>query len=164
MATIKRDVACLVLTYAGRRPSKKTSHEDSLESPLTELGLIRPAERWDRFRFVRGRKPTLGAGLAAYAVHAFWSERPEARWATSARTMSFEALAHEPGSPGRVFVLDEDALADLLAGIGDATDGAYRWSETAGLKQLIQTRSIGSEEALGWVAQDAGSGLGRHAA
>ena len=41
-STIKSDVACFVRTYVPRTPSRKTSHEDALESPLTELGLIRP--------------------------------------------------------------------------------------------------------------------------
>ena len=44
---------------------------------------------------------------------------------------SFEALAHEPGSPGRVFVLDENALADLLLKIEEANRGSAgyrRWA------------------------------------
>ena len=49
-------------------PRSRESHEDALESPLTELGLIRPVGRRDEYRFVRGRKPTLGAGVFCYAV------------------------------------------------------------------------------------------------
>ena len=70
------------------------------------------------------------------------------------RTLSFEALAHEPGSPGRVFQLDEEALAGRLLRMESDTDGAFRWSETAGLKQLIRTRSISEEEALAFIKQD----------
>ena len=109
--TIKNDVACFVRTYVSQLPSGKASHEDALESPLTELGLIRPIGKRYGFRFVRGRKPSLGPGVFCYAVTNFWSGY------STARTLSFEALAHEPGSPGRVFLLDENDLwiASLLS-------------------------------------------------
>lgn len=147
-STIKSDVACFVRTYVSQPSSGKASYEDALESPLTELGLIRPVGRRDGFRFVRGPKPTLGAGVFCYAVEHFWS-----RYST-ARTLSFEALAHEPGSPGRVFLLDENTLADLLFNIDGASLGAYRWSETAGLKQLIRERDVSSEEVLRFIETD----------
>lgn len=164
ISTIRSDVACFVRTYVGQPPSAKGGHEDSLESPLTELGLVQPTGRRDGFRFVRGRKPTLGAGMVAYAVHDFWSGQFAARPVSTARTLSFEALAHEPGSPGRVFVLDETGLADLLLEIEIVSCGAYRWSETAGLKQLIRERDVDREEALEFVARDSGHGLRKNAA
>ena len=131
MSTIRNDVACFVRSYVSLPPSERTGYEDSLESPLTELGLIRPVGLRDGFRFVRGRKPTLGVGMVTYAVFNFWKQH------SKAQTISFEALAHAPGSPGRVFGLDENTLADYLLEIEDASGGLCRWSETAGLKQLI---------------------------
>lgn len=147
-STIRNDVLCFVRTYVPRLPSRGANYEDALESPLTELGLISQMGRRDGFRFVLGRKPTLGPGVLAYAVTTFWNEY------SRAQTLSFEALAHEPGSPGRVFLLDENTLADRLVGIEAATDGAYRWSETAGLKQLIREREVTQEEALSFVESD----------
>ena len=158
-STIRNDVACFVRTYMVRPPSTRTGHEDSLESPLAELSLIQPTGKRDGFRFARGRKPTLGAGMLAFAVHEFWSGRPTVRPISTARTLSFEALAYEPGSPGRVFALDENALADLLLEIEDVSHGAYRWSETAGLRQLICEREVDLEKALQFVARDAGRRL-----
>lgn len=146
--TIGNDVKCFVRSYVRRPTSAKASYEDALESPLTELGLIRPAGSRDGFRFVRGKRPTLGTGVFALAVTEFWDDH------STAGTLSFEALAHEPGSPGRVFLLDEDALADRLLGIEEDTGGVYRWSETAGLKQLIRTRAVGKAEALAFIEQD----------
>ena len=146
--TIRNDVACFLRTYTSQSHRARASHEDALESPLAELGLIRPTGQRDGFRFARGRKPTLGAGVIAYAVTEFWAGR------SRAQTLSFEALAHEPGSPGRVFLLDEDALADFLFEIEDVSGGAYRWSETAGLKQLIREREVGLDQAMGFIAQD----------
>ena len=147
-ATIKKDVACFVRTYVSQPPVGQASHEDTLESPLTEIGLIRPVGRRDGYRFVQGHKPTLGAGVFCYAVTHFWSQF------SAARTLSFEALAYEPGSPGRVFLLDENALADRLFEIEEGSGGRYRWSETAGLKQLIRKRDVSNEEALGFIEED----------
>lgn len=147
-ATIKKDVACFVLTYASQPLSGKGSREDALESPLRELGLIKPTGRRHGFRFVRGRKPSLGPGVFCYAVTNFWSKHP------AARTLSFEALAHEPGSPGRVFLLSENDLMDRLSTLEGASNGLYRWSETAGLKQLIRNREFDAEDEVDFIKSD----------
>ena len=147
-ATIKNDVACFVRTYVAHSPASKSNQEDSLESPLTELGLIKPIGRRGGFRFVRGPKPSLGIGAFCYAVTDFWNER-----FPNANTLSLEALTHEPGSPGRVFLLDENDVVDMLAQMEDATKGIYWWSETAGLKQLIRSGQMGHEWAIDQVAE-----------
>ena len=157
-STIRNDVLCFVRTYVPRTPSRRANFEDALESPLTELGLIGQMGRRDGFRFVLGRKPTLGRGVLAYAVTTFWNGY------SKAQTLSFEALAHEPGSPGRVFLLDENTLADLLMGIEAASGGVYGWSETAGLKQLIREREVTDEEAIAFVESDYGPPRSRNAA
>lgn len=61
--TIKNDVACFIRTYVARQASGKMRHDDVLESPLTELGLIKAIGKQDGFRFVRGPKSTLGDGV-----------------------------------------------------------------------------------------------------
>ena len=71
--TIKNDVACFVRTYVAQLPSGKAGYEDGLESPLTELGLIKPIGKHGGFRFVRGQKPSLGMGVFCYAVTDFWA-------------------------------------------------------------------------------------------
>ena len=147
-ATIKNDVACFVRTYVSQPPSGKASHEDTLESPLTELGLIKPIGSRHGFRFVRGRKSSLGSGVFCYAVTNFWSGH------STARTLSFEALAHEPGSPGRVFLLDENDLMDRLSTLEGVSNGLYRWSETTGLKQLIRNRELDTEDAVDFIEGD----------
>ena len=146
-ATIRRDVSCFVRTYVPQPLSSHVSYEDALESPLTELGLIKPVGRRDGFRFVRGPKPSLGNLVFCYSVADFWNEH-----FPNANTLSFEALAHEPGSPGRVFLLDENALVDRLSSLDATTDGVYRWSESAGLKQLIRERELHTEEVLNQLA------------
>lgn len=147
-STIKNDVACFVRTYVSQLPSGKADREDTLESPLTELGLIRPIGKNQGFRFTRGRKPSLGLGVFCYAVTNFWSGY------STARTLSFEALAHEPGSPGRVFLLDENDLVDRFSSLEDVSGGLFRWSETTGLKQMIRNREIDGEDAIDFIKED----------
>ena len=141
-STIKRDVECFLRTYVARPATSSASPEDTLESPLAELGLIKALGRRDGFRLVRGPKSTLGDGVFLYALIEFWQSY------TGARTLSFEAIAHEAGSPGRVFLLDEDVVADRLMALEDISAGAFRWSETAGLKQVVRGVSLDADAAL----------------
>ena len=147
--TVKRDVECFVRTYAARMPSDRRLHEEALESPLAELGLLKATAKKDGFRFVRGEQSTLGDGVFAYATVQFWQD-----FSPSSKSLSFEALAYEPGSPGRVFCLDEQELARRLADIEDYTDGAIMWSETAGLKQLSRRRELDDKEARSFISRD----------
>lgn len=159
-STIKRDVACFIRTYAAQPPSSKSTFEDEMESPLTELGLLTQQTR-DRFRFIRGQKRSLGAGAFGYALAQFW--RTQSPGLTS---LSFDALAHEPGSPGRVFLLDENSLFDLCGQLEEASKGIYRWSETAGLRQLVRTGEpdeVHDRKMLSMDYESASSKRGRYA-
>ena len=147
--TIKNDVACFIRTYVPRQKSGNTSHDDVLESPLTELGLIKAVGKKDGFRFVHGPKSTLSNGVFTFGLLDFWS-----RYSPNASTLSFEAVAHAPGSPGRVFLFDENDVVDRLATLDDVTGGALRWSESAGLKQVVRNVDIDRDTALAWAAGD----------
>jgi len=151
-STIKRDVECFVRTYAAYPTEQGASREDDLESPLTELGLIKAVGKHN-FRFVRGAKSNLPDGVFVYALFDFWA-RYSAAHSTTARTLPFEKLAYEPGSPGRVFLLDENDLADRLMRIDEVTEGALRWSETSGMKQIIRDVDFGEEAAVQYVERD----------
>ena len=158
-ATIRRDVSCFLRTYAALPAAGQANYEDALESPLIELGLIKSDGTRDGFRFVRGPKPTMDVGVFCYAVTDYWSES-----SSGANTLSFEALMHEPGSPGRVFMLDENSLIELLDQLDSHTDGIYRWSETAGLKQLIRQREMSLDGTLSMLADSHSRNLRRDAA
>ena len=155
--TIRSDVACFIRTYAAKQPSGKAGHDDALESPLTELGLIKPVGKKDGFRFVRGPKSTLGDGVFVYALMDFWS-----RYSTAA-TLSFEVIAHAPGGPGRVFAFDENDVVDRLAVLDEVTGGALRWSEAAGLKQVVRTIDI-DDAKMSYLPIDYDERIGREAA
>lgn len=149
LATIKNDVACFVRSYVSHVPKGNASLEDSLDSPLTELGLIRSREDHHGLRFVRGRKPSLGPGIFTFAVTEFWRTH-----SPTARSLSFETLAHEPGCPGRVFLLDDNELAERLYALEDSSQGRYTWSETAGLKQIVRDFEFDNLDAAEVIKSD----------
>ncbi len=148
-ATIEKDIACFIRTYVARQPSGKAGYDDTLESPLTELGLIKAIGKKDGFRFVRGPKTTLGDGVFTYALMDFW-----ARYSPQVATLSFEAIAHAPGGPGRVFQFEENDVVDRLAILDEVTSGKLRWSETAGLKQVVRNIDIKEGTGLSWLFND----------
>lgn len=127
--TVDRDLQCLLRTYIGGRGSS-----DAGESILAELGLIRPMDK-QRSRLSRGRKPTLPDAVFLYCLNEFWD-----RFAAGQTTMSFENAAYALGSPGRVFLLDEEDIVDRLERLEEFSDQTLTWSETAGLRQIIRNK------------------------
>ena len=135
--TIKNDISCFIRTYVASQSTKKIEEEDTLESPLIELGLIQPAGKKDSFRFSKGPKLNLTKYVFALALSYFW-----AKYDPTSTTLSFEAIAYAPGSPGKVFLLDENSTADYLTKIESDKGSKIRWSETAGLKQIVRETNI----------------------
>jgi hypothetical protein len=143
--TIRRDVECFVRTYLPRPASGRTFHEDNLESPLSELALLQPVGVGTAFRFHRGPKPTLPDEVFVYGLQSFWQHLYPTR-----REFSVEAIAYEPGSPGRVFQLDEESVAERLAAAADLTRGAIRWDESTGMRQ-VYAHDLDAIDALGLI-------------
>lgn len=131
--TLKRDVEVFVRSYVRR---EGLASDDAAEPLLAELGLIREARIGGWFEFVRGPKPTLPDGIFAYALHDFWRRNGEATAITA------EQVCYAPGSPGRVFKLDEDSVVTRLMRLEALTDGAWRWTDTAGLRQIQRTGEV----------------------
>jgi hypothetical protein len=127
--TLSRDVECFMRTYVRRRGGGRG--EDALESPFAELALISPLEVGSAAQFRRGAKPTLDDAVFAHALMEFWRDRYPSR-----RHLSIETIASEPGSPGRVFLLDEDSVAERLERIDAITADAVWWDESSGLRQI----------------------------
>ncbi len=124
-------------SYAPR--SAGGSPEDFAEPLLGELGLLQEVHK-GQYAFRRGPKATLHDGLFAYALLDFWESS-----AQGLSSMAFEAISYGEGSPGRVFKLDEDSVAERLMALSDLTDGYLVWTDTAGLRQ-VHKQSGDSEE------------------
>lgn len=127
-ATISRDIETCIRGYAPR--SAGGSPEDYAEPMLGELGLIYE-ERKGHFSFRRGPKPTLHNGMFAYALLDFWQRKFPGQ-----SSLAFETIAYGEGSPGRVFKLDEDSVAERLLALEDLTRKDIAWTDTAGLRQV----------------------------
>ena len=134
--TLANDVNVLLANYFATVPRSGPS-EEAINSPLTELALLRRRSSGE-YSFNWGRKPSLSAGVFLYAVCDFWART------SSTNTLSVQSLLLDPGSPGRVFVLEEGDLVDRLANVYDMTKGMISWSETAGLKQLMRDGAFSS--------------------
>lgn len=131
--TLKRDIEVFLRSYVRKG---ETFSEDAAEPLLAELSLIREARLGGWYEFVRGPKPTLHDAIFAYALGAFWER------SGGATTLTAEQICYAPGSPGRVFKLDEDSVVTRLMRIDDVTDGAWQWVDTAGLRQIQKIRDI----------------------
>lgn len=132
--TVDRDIQCLLRAYVGGRGDSEAG-----DSILSELGLVRPLGG-GKYSLVRGPQSTLTDTVFLFAVWDFWD-----LYAPTRSTLSYEALAFSGGSPGRVFLLDDVSLVDRLEAIEEVSDGAFTWSETAGLKQLVRQRNLSFE-------------------
>ena len=138
-ASIKKDVDCLIRTYAQRR-SGRQGLDDMLDCPFRELGLIEPASRDARsYRFNIGPKPGLVDAVVAYASLDYM-----ALASPGSAVISVARLATDVGSPGRAFKLTEPELFDVLRRIADDVPG-ISVAEPAGLKQLYVDGSPSAE-------------------
>ncbi len=131
--TLKRDIETCIKSYVPRVGGEST--EDIAEPMLGELGLLQEQKK-GVFSFRRGPKVTLSDGIFAYALVNFWK-----RTAGAESTMAFESIAYGDGSPGRVFKLDENSVAEKLFSLASITKGKLMWDDTAGLRQVIRKTS-----------------------
>lgn len=129
--TIRRDIECLIRSYFALKGGARRAPEDSMESPLAELGLIQKAGVGELFRFRRGPKSSLPDEVFLFALVDFWRTYYPGR-----RSFSVDFLTFERGSPGQVFLLDEEAVAERLVRLDGLTHGALRWDESSGMRQL----------------------------
>ena len=127
-STLSRDLETCLRSYAPRFAGG--SPEDFAEPLLGELGLLQEVHK-GQYAFRRGPKATLHDGLFAYALLDYWESS-----AQGLSSMAFEAISYGEGSPGRVFKLDEDSVAERLMALSDLTDGYLMWTDTAGLRQV----------------------------
>jgi hypothetical protein len=130
-ATLTRDLDTCLRGYAPR--SASSSVEEAAEPMLAELGLLQE-ERKGTFSFRRGPKSTLSDAFFTWALIDYWIRHRSAE-----SSMTFETAAYAPGSPGRVFKLDEESVAERLFSLADLTKGALRWSDTSGLRQIYRS-------------------------
>ena len=129
--SLRRDVDCFTLTYSRSR-RRHGVDEETLDCPLIELGLLRSASDHDTYQFVRRQHASLPLPIFGYALASYLKERN-----SSTATISLEDVAFSPGSPGRVFCLDEVGVIARLEQLERSTKGTLVYDETSGLKQVF---------------------------
>ena len=133
--TLGQHLNVFLHTYVPTRSSKGSVQEDSLDSPLVELELLRqagerPSDETGRrepvYVFRRDRKPEISPGLFAYCLHDYWRLRHRGEG-----TLSFRQIATGHGSPGQVFKLPEEDLRERLDTIERDSGGRFVFRESA---------------------------------
>lgn len=133
-ATLKRDIDCCLRSYIPCAGG--TSPEEMSEPLLGELGLIQQNAK-GAFEFRRGAKGSLPDGIFAYALLDYWQRLEHA-----GSVMAFDRVAHDYGSPGRVFKLDENAVADRLITLEGLSNNQIQWTEQAGIRQVTRSGNV----------------------
>lgn len=136
-STISRDLETCLRSYAPRVSGG--SPEDFAEPLLGELGLLQEVHK-GQYAFRRGPKTSLHLGIFAYALVDFWN-----RVAEGQSSLAFETVVYAEGSPGRIFKLDEESIAQRLIALSDFTGRKLEWTDSAGLRQ-IHRKELSKEE------------------
>lgn len=130
-STLKRDVDCFVHTYLSRRDDKSGSY-DSIEYPLTSLGILFEEPDSERLWFRVGPKTSLPAEVFAHALAEFWNQRNR-----KSKTLELREIMRAEGSPALVFRLDEESVLYYLDNLRDVSAGRMIFEDTALVRRVI---------------------------
>ncbi|HEV2293567.1 MAG TPA: DUF4007 family protein [Tepidisphaeraceae bacterium] len=135
-SSLSRDVDCFIRTYLPSRGTRSSILEDTLDCPFTELSLLHQLDD-GVITFNRGEHPTLRSAVVAFSVLDYWDHT-----APHKNTLTFDQVAYQPGSPGRVFRLSENVLTDHLEAMEKLTEKAVTYDVTAGLRQMYRRKAV----------------------
>jgi hypothetical protein len=128
--SLRRDIDIFVRTYVAGKQA--LVQEDSLDCPLTELGLLGEDET-GVLTFQRGFHRTLAMPVFAYTLFDFWQ-----RTANERETLPFSDIAYGTASPGLTLKLDDNSLTERLERLDAATEGHLVYTDTAGIRQVYR--------------------------
>jgi hypothetical protein len=144
--TIESNINVFLHTYAQRREQKNMSWEETLDSPLTELGLIRRYSGDDRtrdtFMFQLEARPELPMKLFCWSVLQFIENKGEGT------VSSFQEFVTGNNSPGRIFRLTEQSVRERMLQIEGFSKGVLKSEETASTHVIIRKRNKSAAEFL----------------
>jgi hypothetical protein len=132
-ASITKDVDCITKMYAPKRASGKATGqiEDLLDCPFRELGLLEAVPGAPKtWRFTQSPRVGVPDDVVAYACLDYLARQPATQQITLSR------LAHEPGSVGPAFRLDEPAIAATLERVAQSGHVPLRVSTSLGARSL----------------------------
>lgn len=134
--TLKSDVAVILSMYSKRVITKKDSVEDSIDSPLSTLGLINKKKTGDIYTSIPKRNSNLPVEILAFAIISILQS--EGR-----RSISIENLLYSSDksiAPGTVFRLTEIGLTDKLEELVGKYPDIIGMRDVAGVNQITLLR------------------------
>lgn len=142
LATLQKDFDCFLLCYSKRLSGKKLN-EDTFISPLNELNLIYQIES-HKFKADLLEQKNLPVQVFLYCLVDYWKEN-----LIQSPTISVDSVATNPGSPGRLYRLN-NAAVDYFLNQCALIDDRFKWTDTLGMRSLAcdQIREINLEELL----------------
>jgi hypothetical protein len=130
--TLEKDIDCFLRLYTvsfnQSNMSSKISDEEKIESPMTELLLIELNAK-GQYDFKYKSKSNLSIYTFIYALLLLYKRY-------NANSINFDTICYDPNSPGRIFALDENAVAYYIQLLKRDWIQYFKWDETAGLKTL----------------------------
>lgn len=132
-SSVSKDLDIVFRSYSLKLGGSERYQEDFAEPVFSELGLINQDEN-GVFSFNRGPKESLNNYLFTYSLLSYWNALE-----SHSNTLSLDIITYAEGSPGRVFKLDENSVAERLLSIEELTQGKLIWSDSAGIKQILRT-------------------------
>lgn len=133
LSSLSKDLDIVFRSYSLKLGGSGRYQEDFAEPVFSELGLINQDDN-GVFSFNRGPKESLNNYLFTYSLLSFWSAIE-----STSNTLSLDLITYAESSPGRVFKLDENSVAERLLSIEVLTQGKLIWSDSAGIKQILRT-------------------------
>jgi hypothetical protein len=140
--SIEKDVTCLIHMYAFEHPTGGISlKEESLESPLAELRLMSSVSAGSGYMFEIGPQKSLPSYVLYYALARYAENREN-------HLLNLDEIFYDPGSPGRIFKLDEASMCSRLERAAEETNGVIEWQETGPLRQLKLSDTLDATDLL----------------
>lgn len=140
-------------SYVPTRGRKGEVREDNVDSPLTELDLLRhtgftqvslhSGRVEPKFAFRREEKSEIGNSLFAYCLDEFWRNR-FCSAGTRELTIPVHMVSNGHGSPGQVFKIPEADIRKRLLAMEETTEGLLRFDESAAVPAVVRRNSIDS--------------------
>lgn len=139
-STVQQHLDVLINTYTTPKVGDVRALEETLGSPLHELGLLAFVHTESGEQFVEiksGPKPTLSSAVFLNAVVDHWERVDPGSTSLSLKELTFGKL-----SPGLVFRLDEASVALYLNVFDDLTNGLLTFQEGALIRGIQLTRKL----------------------
>ena len=142
--TIKNDVSLVTRMYSISKPTGRAPLEESLDSPMASLGLLKRASDGKHFLAKTEARESLPPLIIGYAVLSLMNYR-------GLQSLPLDDLMYSRDdytAIGAVFRLSENALIKKLEELISLTPGIFEIRDTAGIYQLYLLQNKEPEDML----------------